>query len=332
MSDSLLAIEGLHVAFRTKAGVVRAVNGVSLQIREGETFAIVGESGSGKSTTGLAVMGLAGADARPVVSGRIALRTKAGKVVDIVRLSERARRALRGTEVAMVFQDPMSSLNPVFTIGSQLREALRGPAAHKSNAFRLIEAMGIPNPAQCLASYPHQLSGGMRQRVMIALALAGRPGLLIADEPTTALDVTIQAQILELFARLQQETGMAVVFITHNLGVVAEIAQRMAVMYAGKVVEMGPVASVFSAPVMPYTRALLASLPRLDRLGEGALVAIPGSVPNAAALPAGCAFHPRCALAVPGLCDREEPRLEPIDVDHVVRCVRWPDITARPAA
>lgn len=332
MTASLLEIEDLHVAFHTKGAVVRAVNGVSLQIREGETFAVVGESGCGKSTTGLAIMGLAGGETRPVVSGRIALTTKSGRVVDVAKLSERAKRAVRGNEVAMVFQDPMSSLNPVFTIGSQLHEAMRGRAGRKRDALRLIEAMGIPNPEQCLASYPHQLSGGMRQRVMIALALAGRPRLLVADEPTTALDVTIQAQILELLARLQAETGMAIMFITHNLGVVAEIAQRVAVMYAGKIVEMGSVASVFAAPVMPYTRALLASLPRLDRLGEGRLEAIPGNVPNAAALPAGCAFHPRCPFAVPGLCDREEPRLERIDAERVVRCVRWPDITTRPAA
>jgi oligopeptide transport system ATP-binding protein len=333
MNASLLDIEDLHVAFHTKAGIVRAVNGISLQIRKGETFAIVGESGCGKSTTGLAIMGLTGHEARPVVRGRIALTTKSGKVVDVVRLSERARRAVRGSEIAMVFQDPMSSLNPVYTIGSQLREAMRRRAGHKAEAVRLIAAMGIPNPERCLASYPHQLSGGMRQRVMIAVALAGRPGLLVADEPTTALDVTIQAQILELLARLQDETGMAIIFITHNLGVVAEIAQRMAVMYAGKIVEMGPVASVFAAPVMPYTRALLASLPQLDRVGEGGrLDVIPGHVPNAAALPAGCAVHPRCARAVPRLCDRQEPTLDRIDIDHFVRCVRWPDITTRTAA
>jgi oligopeptide transport system ATP-binding protein len=333
MSQHLLEIDELHVAFGTKAGTVRAVNGVSLQIRAGETFAIVGESGCGKSTTGLAIMGLAGSQARAVVRGRIALRTKSGEVVDMARLSERRRRAVRGNDVAMIFQEPMSSLNPVYTIGAQIREAIRRRGGERREALRLVEAMGIPNPDQCLRSYPHQLSGGMRQRVMIAIALAGRPNLLVADEPTTALDVTIQAQILELLALLQHETGMAVIFITHNLGVVAEIAQRMAVMYAGKIVELGQVAQVFAAPVMPYTRALLASLPRLDRLTERArLEAIPGSVPNAAALPAGCAFHPRCAWAVSGLCDREEPPLERIDVDRLVRCLRWPDVTARPAA
>jgi peptide/nickel transport system ATP-binding protein len=333
MRESLLEIEDLHVAFRTKAGTVRAVNGVSLQIHQGETFAIVGESGCGKSTTGLAIMGLVGFQTRTVVSGRIALRTKSGRVVDMVRLPERRRRAVRGNDVAMIFQEPMSSLNPVYTIGAQIREAIRHRGGDRRDALRLVEAMGIPNPEQCLTSYPHQLSGGMRQRVMIAVALAGRPSLLVADEPTTALDVTIQAQILELLARLQDETGMAVIFITHNLGVVAEIAQRMAVMYAGKVVELGPVAAVFAAPVMPYTRALLASLPRLDRLGESArLEAIPGNVPNAAALPAGCAFHPRCDWAASGLCDREEPPLERIEADRLVRCLRWPDVTARPAA
>jgi oligopeptide transport system ATP-binding protein len=333
MNSPLLDIDDLHVSFRTKAGTVRAVNGVSLQICEGETFAVVGESGCGKSTTGLAIMGLAGADTRPIVRGRIALRTKSGHVVDMIRLPERARRAVRGAEVAMIFQDPMSSLNPVYTIGSQIHEAMHRRGGRRTEALQLIAATGIPNPEQCLVSYPHQLSGGMRQRVMIAVALAGRPRLLIADEPTTALDVTIQAQILELLGRLQAETGMAIIFITHNLGVVAEIAQRMAVMYAGKIVETGPVASIFAAPVMPYTRALLASLPRLDRLGESArLEAIPGNVPNAAALPPGCAFHPRCAWAVRGLCDREEPTLDGIDIDHFVRCVRWPDITSRSAA
>jgi oligopeptide transport system ATP-binding protein len=233
----------------------------------------------------------------------------------------------------MIFQDPMSSLNPIYSVGSQIVEAVRqhrrvAPRDAAAEALRLLGELGIPNPDRILASYPHQLSGGMRQRVMIAIALSCRPRVLIADEPTTALDVTIQAQILALLKRLQRETDMAVVFITHNLGVVAEVADRLIVMYAGRVVETGPVHAVFKTPRMPYTQSLLRSLPRLDDLQQSGklLEAIPGNVPSAMALPPGCNFHPRCRHQVGGICDHRIPSLEPCAPDRLVRCARWREI------
>jgi oligopeptide transport system ATP-binding protein len=329
----LLDVEALTVRFRSRAGVVHAVNDVSFQLDQGETLAIVGESGSGKSTTGLAVMGLLPTDRSTGVSGAIWLNSKSGRRKDMLRLTDRERRQVRGNDVAMIFQDPMSSLNPIYSIGSQIAEAVqqhRGIARRDAvvEALQLLTELGIPNPDRILASYPHQLSGGMRQRVMIAIALSCRPRVLIADEPTTALDVTIQAQILALLTRLQRETAMAVVFITHNLGVVAEVADRMMVMYAGRVVEAGPVRSVFKAPRMPYTQALLRSLPRLDNLQQAGtlLEAIPGNVPSALALPQGCSFHPRCAHRVSGPCDGQVPQLEACAPERLVRCARWRDI------
>ena len=329
----LLDVEALTVRFRSRAGLVHAVSEVSFQLGQRETLAIVGELGSGKSTTGLAIMGLLAADGSATVSGAVRIASKSGVNKDVLRLSERERRRVRGNEVAMIFQDPMSSLNPIYSIGSQIAEAVqqhRGVARQEATAeaLRLLAELGIPNPDRILASYPHQLSGGMRQRVMIAIALSCRPRVLIADEPTTALDVTIQAQILALLKRLQEETAMAVVFITHNLGVVAEVADRMIVMYAGRVVEAGPVRTVFKAPRMPYTEALLRSLPRLDNLPQPGepLEAIPGNVPSALALPKGCSFHPRCRHQVRGICDSHMPLLEPCASDQLVRCARWRDI------
>lgn len=329
----LLDIEALTVRFSSRAGPVHAVSEVSFQVGEGETLAIVGESGSGKSTTGLAVMGLLPADRSSHVTGAIWLSSKAGGRKDLLRLTDRERRQVRGNDVAMIFQDPMSSLNPIYSIGSQIAEAVqqhRGVTQRDAlvEALHLLTQLGIPNPDRILASYPHQLSGGMRQRVMIAIALSCRPRVLIADEPTTALDVTIQAQILALLKRLQRETAMAVVFITHNLGVVAEVADQMIVMYAGRVVEAGPVRSVFKAPRMPYTQALLRSLPRLDNLQQAGtlLEAIPGNVPSALALPSGCSFHPRCRHHVSGVCDDHVPQLETYAPERSVRCARWRDV------
>ena len=305
------------------------MSGVSFDLVAGETVALVGESGSGKSTIGLALMGLTGGS----LAGSATLSLKNGSRQDVMKLSDREMQAIRGNEVAMIFQEPMSSLNPVHTVGWQIREAITchqgvsGRAANAS-ALDLLEQLGIPDAERCLHAYPHQLSGGMRQRVMIAIALSCRPSLLIADEPTTALDVTIQAQILELLKQVQAETGMAILFITHNFGVVAEIAQRTMVMYAGKIVEAGPVAEVFHAPRMPYTRALLDSLPRLDRGFGARLPAIPGQVPSPSALPPGCAFHPRCRHAEPGRCDESVPTLEACSADHIVRCVRWAELAA----
>ena len=327
MTAALLAVRDLAVRFSGRAGIVDAVSGVSFDLAPGETVALVGESGSGKSTIGLALMGLTGGSR----AGAAALMLKNGTRQDVMLLSDRAMQAIRGNEIAMIFQEPMSSLNPVHTVGWQICEAIKchqgvSGAAAVASALDLLVQLGIPDAERCLHAYPHQLSGGMRQRVMIAIALSCRPSLLIADEPTTALDVTVQAQILELLRQVQAETGMAILFITHNFGVVAEIAQRTMVMYAGKIVEAGPVDEVYHAPRMPYTRALLDSLPLLDR-GLGArLPAIRGQVPNPLALPTGCAFHPRCGHAVPGRCDDRVPMLEPCAADHTVRCVRWAEL------
>jgi oligopeptide transport system ATP-binding protein len=327
----LLQVEELSVRFRTRRGPVNAVNGVTFTIAPGETLAIVGESGSGKSTTGLALMSLIGAGG--MIDGRIGLRAKDGRPRDLLRLSPTEMRAIRGNDIAMIFQEPMSSLNPVYSVESQICEAIRlhqklGDRAARAEALDMVRLLGIPNPERCLKSYPHQLSGGMRQRVMIAIALSCRPSLLIADEPTTALDVTIQAQILDLLKKLQGQAGMAMIFITHNLGVVTEIADRVLVMYAGKAVESGPVAEVFRSPRMPYTMALLQSLPRLGqarRRGER-LPAIPGNVPNPMALPPGCAFHPRCRFFQVARCETQEPPLEAVAADRAARCLRWREI------
>ncbi len=327
--DHLLELRDLHVRFATERGISRAVDGVSLTIRRGETVALIGESGAGKSATGLAVMGLIPPGPGVSISGRIEFRGKDGVVRDLARLPGGALRRIRGNEIAMVFQEPMSCLNPVYTIGEQIADAVmlhqgRRRADALKRAEQMLARLGIADPHARLAAYPHQISGGMAQRVMIAMALSCRPALLIADEPTTALDVTVQAQLLELLRALQAELGTAVLFITHNLGVAAEIADRIAVMYAGRIVEQGPAEAIFTTPRMPYTAGLLGSVPRLvldER--EMRLSAIPGEVPNPADLPSGCPFHPRCVHAAGGLCDTTEPPLEPCGVDHAVRCVRW---------
>jgi oligopeptide/dipeptide ABC transporter ATP-binding protein len=326
VSEPLLEVRDLRTHFPTDEGVVRAVDGVSLDVRAGETLALVGESGSGKSVTSLSILRLVGGGAGRIVGGSIRFRGR-----DLLALPEEAMRAVRGREISMVFQEPMTSLNPVFTCGDQVAEVLevheRMPrAAARARAVELLRHVGMPDPEQRAREYPHQLSGGMRQRVMIAMALACRPALLIADEPTTALDVTIQAQILELLRRLRAETGMAVLLITHDLGVVAESADRVAVMYAGQVVEYAPVASLFARPGHPYTAGLLASLPRLGRREERLRV-IPGGVPDPLAFPAGCRFHPRCPIAQER-CRREEPRLEAQPDGREVRCWRAAEIAA----
>jgi oligopeptide transport system ATP-binding protein len=330
--EGLLDIRELRVEFDSEEGVVKAVDGVSFRIDRGETIVVVGESGSGKSVTSLALMRL--------VTGRLSaeamlFRGKDEREIDLARASETEMRHIRGNDIAMIFQEPMTSLNPVYTIGDQIIEAISlhqkktGRAAF-SLAVEMLELLGIPEPARRMASYPHQISGGMRQRAMIAMALSCRPALLIADEPTTALDVTIQAQILELMKRLQSEFGMAVMFITHNLGVAAEIADRVMVMYAGRVVEEGPSRAIFHRARMPYTIGLLDSVPRLGREpDEAGLVGIPGNVPNPLALPPGCAFHPRCGFFIASTCDRAPPRLEPCGDGHAVRCLRWREVAQR---
>lgn len=294
---ALLEVGDLSVEFATDAGVVRAVDRVSFSVAEGETLGIVGESGCGKTVTSLALMGLIPSPPGRVLEGSsIRLRGR-----ELVGAGEKVLRSLRGNEMGMIFQEPMTSLNPVFTVGSQIAESLqrhRGMRKREalSRAEGLLREVGIPEPARRIHEYPHQLSGGMRQRVMIAMALACEPALLIADEPTTALDVTIQAQILALLAELRERRGMSVLLITHDLGVVAEVCDRVVVMYAGQVVESGPVAEIFREPRHPYTRGLLASLPRLDRPGTR-LVPIPGMVPGPGDWPAGCRFAPRCPHA-----------------------------------
>jgi oligopeptide transport system ATP-binding protein len=334
MSDAaLLEVENLSVRFDADRGSVAAVSDVSFRLRRGETLAVVGESGSGKSVTSLALMGLLPRGSGCRVSGAIRFASPGAPARDLLAGSEEEMRQVRGKDIAMVFQEPMTSLNPVKTIGSQIVETVRlhrpmNAQAAGDEACRLLDLVGIPSPRERLAAYPHQMSGGMRQRAMIAMALAGEPSILIADEPTTALDVTIQAQILDLIRRLQKNTGMAVLFITHNLGVVAEIADRVMVMYGGRVVEQADVVPLFRQPLMPYTAGLLRSVPRLDLAGRraGALAAIPGSVPDPRHQPAGCAFHPRCRDHLYGLCDTDVPVLETTSGGRLVRCLRWRDL------
>ncbi|MBW3534490.1 MAG: ABC transporter ATP-binding protein [Gemmatimonadetes bacterium] len=295
--SALLEVEDLRTWFFTDQGVARAVDGVSFQVREGETVGIVGESGCGKTVTSLSLMRLVPAPPGRIMEGSsVRLRGE-----ELVGAPEKRMRALRGNDISMVFQEPMTSLNPVFTVGSQIGETLRlhMGLSRRQARERTVEALrevGIPEPAQRYGEYPHQLSGGMRQRVMIAMALATGPGLLIADEPTTALDVTIQAQILELLAGLQERRRMGVLLITHDLGVVAEVCDRVVVMYAGQVVEQGTVREVFQAPAHPYTEGLLASLPRVDEPGTR-LRPIPGTVPPSHAWPPACRFADRCPYA-----------------------------------
>ncbi len=333
----LLAVRNLRTHFRTDAGVVRAVEDVSFTLHERETLAIVGESGSGKSVTSLSIMGLVPAPSGRVVAGEILFRTREGAVVDLAQLPAKAMRRLRGRDLAMIFQEPMTSLNPVLRVGDQIAEAaaihLRlDRAASRKRALEMLELVEIPAARQRIAEYPHQLSGGMRQRVMIAMALACDPLLLIADEPTTALDVTIQAQILALLDTLRREIKLAVLFITHNLGIVAEIADRVAVMYHGRIVEEADVAPLFDKPRHPYTRDLLSCLPR-RALGAEPVVpgdrrrlhAIPGQVASATEVLPGCAFAPRCALVRP-VCASAMPPLFELEAGQRSRCVRWSDL------
>jgi oligopeptide/dipeptide ABC transporter ATP-binding protein len=331
----LLEVRELRVEFGTDAGIVPVVAGVSFAVAPGETLVIVGESGSGKSVTSLAVMRLIRPPGR-IAGGEILFRARAGGVRDLTKASDKEMQRLRGAEIAMIFQEPMSALNPVYTIGTQIAETLRlhetlSLRAARTRSIEMLSLLGIPDPAERFSAYPHELSGGMRQRAMIAMALCCRPSLLIADEPTTALDVTIQAQILELIRRVQAELSMAMIFITHNFGVAAEIADRVMVMYAGQVVEAGAARALFRSPRMPYTRGLLKSVPRLGMDWRAApLLAIPGNVPDLADLPAGCAFHPRCAHTRRDPCVATRPALEPCGAHHEVRCARWRDIAEMP--
>lgn len=329
-----LEVRHLSTSFDTEEGRIHSVADVSFAIRAGRTTAIVGESGSGKSVTSLTLMRLLPRDAATRVSGQALFVDRAGETLDLLALPEARMRAIRGNEVAMVFQEPMTSLNPVLRIGEQIAESLRlhkglTGAAALAQALRMLELVEIPAAAQRLRDYPHQLSGGMRQRVMIALAMACNPTLLIADEPTTALDVTIQAQILALMRRLQAETGMSVLFITHNLGVVAHHADDVAVMYAGRIVEAAPVQDLFARPAHPYTQGLLACLPGQQRRrpadgGKRRLHAIRGQVSSPLAPPPGCAFEPRCDRAI-AACRDAMPALRGSGAGASARCILVPE-------
>ncbi len=324
----LLTIEDLVVAFHTDEGSLRAVDGVSYEVPRGRIVGVVGESGCGKSVTALSVMRLVPIPPGAIEGGRILFEGR-----DLLTLSEREMRALRGDRIAMIFQEPMSALNPVYTVGEQIVEAIRlhrdvDRAEARRRAVEALGQVGIPAPEERIDSYPHELSGGMRQRVMIAMALACEPDLLIADEPTTALDVTIQAQILELLSRLQRETGMSIVLITHDLGVVAEFAHHIVVMYAGKVVERAETATLFEQPLHPYTRGLLRSVPSYgDNARKPRLPTIAGVVPDLRNLPPGCRFADRCAR-VTDRCRRQEPTLRTVGPGRLVAC--WEADTSPP--
>ena len=323
---SILEVQGLTTAFMTGRGEVNAIEDVSFSLGEGEILGIVGESGSGKSVTALSIMGLLPSPPARIASGQVRF---GGQL--LTGLSERQMQPVRGPGIGMIFQEPMTSLNPVFSIGDQIMETIRAherlPRAElRTRAIAMLDKVGIPAAARRLDDYPHQMSGGQRQRVMIAMALACRPRLLIADEPTTALDVTIQAQILDLLMDLRDEFGMAVIVITHNMGVIAETADRVLVMYAGRVIEEAPVARIFDHPLHPYTRGLLECVPSLTE-DRPRLVAIPGTLPEPSRRPPGCRFAPRCAHAEPA-CTRAVPMLEALETAHTAACFRARELSA----
>ena len=328
-ADALLDIRNLKVQFALEEGIVHAVDGLDLTVRRGQTVGIVGESGCGKSVTAQAILRIVPKPGA-ITEGRITYyRPQAGEGQDLARLPANgaAMRALRGNEIVMVFQEPMSSLAPVYTIGHQIMEAVKlhqqaSPAEARERTLDILQRVGMPQPRQTIDSYPHQLSGGMRQRGMIAMALSCNPTLLIADEPTTALDVTTQGQILELMQDLQQDLGMAIVFITHDLGVIAKMTEYVAVMYLGKVVETADVDDIFHAPKHPYTKALLKSIPRIGTK-ERRLQAVTGMVPDPFHVPPGCPFHPRCDEFIAGKCDAEIPPWVETEAGHGVRCVLY---------
>jgi oligopeptide/dipeptide ABC transporter ATP-binding protein len=324
----LLSLRNLKTYFAQDEGLVRAVDGVSFDLQPGATLGVVGESGCGKSVTARSILRIVDRPGR-IVEGEILFRRGAGNgpVVDLARLTANGPelRAIRGAEIALIFQEPMSSFSPVHTIGNQIVEAIRlhqplGRREARGQAIEILRRVGVSSPEQRVDQLAYQLSGGLRQRAMIAMALSCRPTLLIADEPTTALDVTTQTQILELMRQLQREDGMAIMLITHDLGVVAEMATDVAVMYLGRVVEQAPVDAIFHAPRHPYTRALLRSIPRIRSRTRERLTPIAGAVPHPYDRPPGCPFHPRCPEFMAGRCDRQAPTLRPVDDHHAVSC------------
>ncbi|MEU6891754.1 ABC transporter ATP-binding protein [Streptomyces sp. NPDC046557] len=320
----LLEVRDLHVEFTTREGVAKAVNGVDYSVDAGETLAVLGESGSGKSVTAQAVMGILDMPPGRITGGEILFQGR-----DLLKMREEERRKIRGAEMAMIFQDALSSLNPVLSVGAQLGEMYEvhhglSRKAARAKAVELMDRVRIPAAKQRVGDYPHQFSGGMRQRVMIAMALALEPALIIADEPTTALDVTVQAQVMDLLAELRRELNMGLILITHDLGVVADVADKIAVMYAGRIVEAAPVHEIYAAPAHPYTRGLLDSIPRLDQKGQE-LYAIKGLPPNLLHIPPGCAFNPRCPMAQP-VCRTDVPPLYEVTESPVPRttaCHFW---------
>jgi oligopeptide/dipeptide ABC transporter ATP-binding protein len=334
---ALLEVRNLQTQFLTRGGVVRAVDGVSWDVGEGETVALVGESGCGKSVSALSIMRLVAEPAGRIVGGQILFKGR-----DLLALSEEEMRRVRGREIGMIFQEPMTSLNPVLTVGRQLTEGLEvhlgmAPTAARERAVELLSLVGVPDPGRRLAQYPHQFSGGMRQRMMIAMALSCQPALILADEPTTALDVTIQAQILELMKGLSSQFGVAMLMITHNLGVVARYADRVNVMYAGRIIEQGTARTLYTHPRHPYTLGLLRSVPRLDEPRRARLDPIEGQPPDLTRLPGGCAFAPRCPVRVER-CQVEVPPLRPVgeggqrsacwEAEKLIRAERIPAVAA----
>ncbi|WP_103531156.1 ABC transporter ATP-binding protein [Streptomyces sp. SM11] len=317
----LLEVRDLHVEFHTREGVAKAVNGVNYSVAEGETLAVLGESGSGKSVTAQAIMGILDMPPGKITGGEILFKDQ-----DLLKLKPEERRKIRGQEMAMIFQDALSSLNPVLTVGEQLGEMFvvhRGMSRKdaKARSVELMDRVRIPAAKERVGNYPHQFSGGMRQRIMIAMAMALEPSLIIADEPTTALDVTVQAQVMELLAELQRELNMGLILITHDLGVVADVADKIAVMYAGRIVETAPVHAIYQAPAHPYTKGLLRSIPRLDQKGQE-LYAIRGLPPNLTRIPPGCAFNPRCPMAQ-DVCRSDVPPLYEVDEQRRSACHFW---------
>ncbi|BBA99859.1 putative peptide ABC transporter ATP-binding protein [Actinacidiphila reveromycinica] len=317
----LLDVRDLHVEFHTRDGVARAVNGVNYSVRAGETLAVLGESGSGKSVTAQTVMGILDMPPGRITHGEILFQGQ-----DMLKMSAEQRRRIRGRKIAMIFQDALSSLNPVLSVGYQLGEMFRvhqglSRRQARAKAVELMDRVRIPAAKDRVGDYPHQFSGGMRQRIMIAMALALEPDLIIADEPTTALDVTVQAQVMDLLAELQREYHMGLILITHDLGVVADVADKIAVMYAGRIVETSPVHDIYRSPAHPYTKGLLQSIPRLDRKGQE-LYAIKGLPPNLTRIPGGCAFHPRCPIAR-DVCRTEVPPLHTVGAERGSACHFW---------
>ena len=335
--DNVIDVRNLQVEFRTSLGVVRAVNGVSFGVARGKTLGIVGESGCGKSVTAFAIMQLV-ANPGVITGGEIVLRAREKAPVNLLTYDPNGddMRSVRGRHVGMIFQEPMTALNPCYTIGNQIAEGIllhrtSDPAKADAMALDILTRVGLPSPSRLMTTYPHQLSGGMRQRAMIALALSCEPDLLLADEPTTALDVTTQALILDVMRELQDDIGMSIMFVTHNLGVVAQMCDEVAVMYLGRVVEQAPVEELFDSPRHPYTRALMRSIPQLGAARKGRLEVIQGSVPGQFTKVPGCAFHPRCPDMIPGLCDVQSPRLLAANDDALVSCFlhHEPDGSAR---